>query len=81
MLINIRRDVLVAPHSHGSTALVSVWGMGGRCMDLPRYQQDQAIVDLQALHPWPSRLRRAYQQLNGLPIDAEPEEEQECSTW
>lgn len=75
LVINVRRDVLVAPHSHGSTGLVTVWGAGGRCMDLPRYYQDQALADLQALSPWPAALTRAYRQVNGLdPVDGLPDE-------
>lgn len=75
MLINLRRDVLVAPHTHGTAGLVTVWGMGGRCMDLPKHYQDQALADLAALHPWPAALTRAYLQVNGLDLDGIEEDE------
>jgi hypothetical protein len=58
------RDLLVAPHSHGSIGLQTVWGMGGRCMDLPRQYQQQALADLVELHPWPADLRKAHLQIN-----------------
>lgn len=66
LIINVRREVLVAPHTHGSTGLVTVWGAGGRCMDLPRHYQDRALDDLKALDPWPAALIRAYRQVNRL---------------
>lgn len=66
MYINVHRAVLVAPHAHGPIELATVWGMGGRVMDLPKHYQDQGIASLAALHPWPAALTSAYRQVNRL---------------
>lgn len=63
-MINMHRDVLVPPDSHATTALTTVWGMGGRCLDLPRVYQDMALADIKNMAEWPDALKRAWRQLN-----------------